>query len=133
MATKYSVTLINARLDAITTTVGNAGILRIYSGSRPANVAAAITGTLLAELTCGTPFAGAAVAGVLTPNAVTQDSSANATGTATHFRLFKSDGTTAVIDGDVAASASDLNLVSTSVVATQPVSITSWTITGGQA
>jgi hypothetical protein len=133
MATKYSVTLINARLDAITTAVGNAGILRIYSGTRPVNVAAAITGTVLAELTCGTPFAGAASSGVLTPNSVTQDSSANNTGTATHFRLWKSDGTTAVIDGDVSTSGSDLNLTTTSIVATQPVSITSWTITGGQA
>lgn len=132
MATKYSTALINARLDAITTAVGNGGLLRIYSGTRPANPAAAITGTLLAELTCGTPFAGAA-SGVLTPNSVTQDSSANATGTATHFRVFQSDGTTAVIDGDVSTSASDLNLTTTSIVSGQPVSITSWTITGGQA
>lgn len=133
MATKYSTTLINARLDAITTAVGNGGILRIYSGSRPANVAAAITGTVLAELTCGTPFAPAASSGVLTPNSVTQDSSANNTGTATHFRLFQSNGTTAVMDGDVSTSASDLNLTTTSIVSGQPVSITSWTITGGQA
>ena len=132
MATKYSTTLINARLDAITTAVGNAGILRIYSGTRPANVAAAITGTILAELTCGTPFAPAASSGVLTPNSVTQDSSANATGTATHFRLFTSGGT-AVADGDVGTSGSDLNLTTTSIVSTQPVSVTSWTITGGQA
>ena len=49
---------------------GSAGKLRIYSGTRPANVAASITGTLLADLTLGSPFAPAASAGVLTANAV---------------------------------------------------------------
>jgi hypothetical protein len=70
---------------------------------------------------------------VLTANAITQDSSANATGTATHFRLFQSNGTTAVMDGDVGASGSDLNLTTTSIVATQPVSVTSFVITDGNA
>ena len=92
---------------------------------------AAITGTLLAELTCATPFAAGASGGVLTVGTVTADSSADNTGTATHFRLFKSDGTTAVIDGNVGTSGSDLNLSSVSIVATGSVSVTSWTITDG--
>lgn len=100
MALKYSTTLRNAQLDAITTAVGTSGILRIYSGSRPANVAAAISGTLLAECVCNaSAFAAAASGGVLTANAIANDSSANASGTATHYRLFQSNGTTAVIDG----------------------------------
>jgi hypothetical protein len=134
MAIKLSATARNARMDAITTAVGTSGILRIYSGTRPANVAAAITGTLLAELTCNaSAFAAAASGGVLTANAITADSSANNTGTATHFRLFRSDGTTAVIDGDVAASASDLNLTPTSITSGQQVSVTSFVITDGNA
>ena len=131
MALSYSAALRNAELDAITTAVGNGGKLRIYSGSRPANVAAAITGTLLAELTCATPFAAGASGGVLTVGTVTADSSADNTGTATHFRLWKSDGTTAVMDGNVGTSGSDLNLSSVSIVATGSVSVTSWTITDG--
>lgn len=135
MAASYSTTLRNAQLDAITTAVGNAGKLRIYSGTRPANVAAAITGTLLAELTTGTPFAGAASAGVLTVNAVTGDTSADATGTATHFRQWKSDGTTGVIDGTVSATGGggELQLASTAVTATEPVNVTSYVITRGNA
>jgi len=134
MAIKLSATARNARMDSVTTSVGTSGLLRIYSGTRPANVAAAITGTLLAELTTNaSAFAAAASGGVLTANAITQDSSANNTGTATHFRLFKSDGTTAVIDGDVGTSGSDLNLTTTSIVATQPVSVTSFVITDGNA
>jgi hypothetical protein len=135
MAVKYSTTLRNAQLDVISgaSGIGGSGLLRIYSGSRPANVAAAISGTLLAELTLNATFAPAAASGVLTANAITGDTSANATGTATHFRIWKSDGTTAVIDGDVATSASDLNLTSTSIVATEPVTVTSLTITRGNA
>lgn len=131
MALGFSTALRNARLDEITTAVGNAGLWRIYDGSRPATGGAATT--LLAELTCGTPFAGAASGGVLTLSSVTQDSSANATGTATWARIATSGGT-AVIDMAVGTSGSDLNLTTTSIVATQPVSITgSPTITEGNA
>jgi hypothetical protein len=130
MALAYEqATLRDAMLDAITTRAGNAALLRIYSGTRPATGGTATT--LLAELTCGTPFAAAAVNGVLTLGAITQDSSANATGTATWFRIVQSDGTTFVLDGDVGTSGSDLNLTTTSIVATQPVSISSFTITEG--
>lgn len=131
MAISYSTTLRNAMLDAITTAAGNGAFLRIYDGTRPSTGGAATT--LLAELTCGTPFASAASGGVLTLSAITQDSSANATGTATWFRIVKSDGTTFVMDGSVGTSGSDLNLTTTSIVSTQPVSITSFTITEGNA
>lgn len=129
MALGFVDSLQNARLDEISTAVGNAGLWRIYDGSRPATGGTATT--LLAELTCGTPFAGAASAGVLTLNSITQDSSANATGTATWARIATSGGT-AIVDMNVGTSGSDLNLTTTSIVATQPVSITgSPTITEG--
>ena len=132
MALAYeAATLRDAMLDAITTHAGNAALLRIYDGSRPATGGAATT--LLAELTCGTPFAAAAVNGVLTLGAITQDASANATGTATWFRIVKADGTTHVMDGNVGTSGSDLNLTTTSIVATQPVSVTSFVITEANA
>jgi hypothetical protein len=69
---------------------------------------------------------------VLTLNAITSDSSANATGTATWFRIVTSGGTH-VIDGNVGTSGSDLNLSTTSIVSGASVSITSFTITGGNA
>lgn len=130
MALAYeAATLRDAMLDAITTHAGNAALLRIYDGSRPATAGTATT--LLAELTCGTPFAAAAVNGVLTLGAITQDSSANATGTATWFRIVKADGTTFVMDGNVGTSGSDLNLTTTSIVSGQPVSVSSFVITEG--
>ena len=129
MSLGMATALRNARLDAITTFAGNGALLRIYDGTKPATGGAATT--LLAELTCGSPFAAGAAAGVLTLGSITQDSSANATGTATWFRIVKSDGTTHVLDGTVTATddGGDLELVSTSITATQPVQVTSFTIT----
>jgi hypothetical protein len=129
MALAYSTTLRNAMLDSITTAAGASALLRIYSGTRPATAGAATT--LLAELTCNATFAPSASGGVLTLNAITQDSSADNTGTASWFRIVKSDGTTFVMDGNVGTSGSDLNLTTTSITATQPVSVTSFTITEG--
>lgn len=133
MALQLSTTVRNAMMDAITTAAGASALLRIYSGTRPANPAAAITGALLGTLTCNATFAPSASGGVLTLNAITNDSSADATATATHFRLWKSDGTTAVIDGDVGTSGSDLNLNTTSIVTGGPIACTSFTITAPNA
>ena len=119
----------NAMLDAITTRAGNGALLRIYDGTQPARGGTATT--LLAELTCGTPFAAAASGGVLTLGAITQDASANATGTATWFRIVQSGGANFVMDGTVGTSGADLNLTTTSIVATQPVSVSSFVITEG--
>ena len=129
MAIAYSSTIRNAMLDSITTAAGASAFLRIYDGTRPATGGTATT--LLAELTCNATFAPASSGGVLTLNAITQDSSANATGTATWFRIVKSDGTTFVMDGNVGTSGSDLNLTTTSIVITQPVSVTSFVLTEG--
>jgi hypothetical protein len=132
MAIAYDVVSIrNAMLDTITTRAGASALLRIYDGTRPATGGTATT--LLAELTCNATFAPAAASGVLTLNAITQDSSANASGTATWFRIVKADGTSFVMDGNVGTSGSDLNLTTTTIVITQPVSVTSFAITEGNA
>lgn len=118
----------NAMLDAITTAVGTNAKLRIYSGTRPATGGTATT--QLAELICAATFAPAASGGVLTLNAIANDASADATGTASWFRLLTT-GAAAQIDGDVATSASDLNLNTTSIVIGGPVAVSSFTITAG--
>lgn len=125
----------NARQAGLITEIGNAALLRIYSGTPPANIDAALSGnTQLAELVCGTPFAPAPSGnGVITANAITQDSSADATGTATFYRIYKSDGTTPVLQGTVSATGGggDLELNTTSIVALGPVSVSSWVLTDG--
>ena len=91
----------SAAADAVTALV-NGGTLRIYSGTKPAGPDTGLSGnTVLAELTFGNPAFGSASNGVATANSITADSSANATGTASFFRAFASNGTTAVFDGEV--------------------------------
>ena len=85
---------------------------------------------LLAELTATDPMFSAAASGVLTASAITQDASANATGTASWFRVVDSTATV-VMDGNCGTSGSDLNLTTLSIVITQPVSITSFVLTEG--
>ncbi|WP_367394516.1 hypothetical protein [Cupriavidus sp. Agwp_2] len=130
MTIGMSTALRNARLDAITTAAGANAKLRLYNGSRPATGGTATT--LLAELTCGSTFAAAASAGVLTLNAITSDSAADATGTATWARLFTSGGTF-VMDMDVGTSGADLNMNSVAISAGAAVSITSATLTEANA
>lgn len=109
----------------------NSGKLRIYAGSRPANADASIgAATLLAELTLNsTSFTESG--GVLTAGAISPDASADANGTAAFARIWRSDGTTAVVDLSVGTSGAELNLVSTLLAAGAPVNVTSLTITFG--
>jgi hypothetical protein len=127
---KYAVTLKNARLDQIASALGNGAKLQIYDGSQPANPDTAVSSQVkLAELTCGSPFAGAASSGVLTANAITA-ANAVATGTASWFRLTTSGGT-AKLDGTVGTSTSDLIIDNTSINSGQQVSVSSLTVTAG--
>lgn len=128
MALAYSTAVRNAMLDEITAAIGSSGLLRIYDGSRPASGGSATT--LLAELALSATAAGAASSGALTFSAISNDASANATGTATWFRVVTSGGTF-VIDGNVGTSGSDLNLNTTSIVAGGPVAVSSFVITEG--
>jgi hypothetical protein len=134
MAVKLPALVRNARLDAITTYAGTSAIVRIYSGTAPATADTALSGnTVLAELACSATLAPAAASGVLTLSTITQDSSADATGTATFYRWLKSDATTVINQGTVSTSGADLNLNTTSIVIGGPVAVTSWTLTDGNA
>lgn len=122
----------SAAADAVVDKVdqgSGAGKLRIYDGTQAATADTAVGAqTLLAELSFGDPAFGAASNGVATANAITADSSANATGTASWFRVVDSDGT-AIFDGTVGTSGADLNLNTTSIVSGAEVSVTSLTYT----
>ncbi len=130
MALAFSAAVRNSMLDAITTAAGGSALLSIYDGTRPATGGTATT--LLAQLTCNATFAPSASGGVLTLNAITTDSSANATGTASWFRITTS-GATHIVDGNVGTSGSDLNLNTLSIVSGGPVAVSSFTITAGNA
>lgn len=121
----------NAMLDALAAKMNlGAGpaTLKLYSGVQPANGDAAITGTLLATLTFSDPAAPGAAAGVITFDAITEDSSADASATVTHGRIQDSDGNN-VFDGDVGTAGAMINLNTTTIAAGGPVRISSFTIT----
>ena len=133
MALGFTVTTRNNMLDEITALIdaGTAGKLKIYDSTRPTNADTAVGAqVLLAELTLNTTSFPAASSGSMTANAITDDSSANATGTASWFRIESSAGA-AVVDGDVSTAASDLNLNTVSITSGVAVSISSLVLTAG--
>ena len=134
MALGMATVLRNNMLDEITARAGASALLRIYDGTQPATGGTATN--QLAQLTMNATFAPAASSGVLTLNSITSDTSADATGTATWFRIVQSDGTTHVLDGTVStvsAGTGDLQLDDTSIVLGGTVAISSATITAGNA
>lgn len=131
MTLGFSSAVRNAMLDAITSQAGGSCKLRFYNGTQPATGGTATT--LLAELTCNATFAPSASGGVLTLNSITSDTSADATGTATWFRIVKSDGTTHIMDGTVGTSGADLNMNTVSFVSGATVAVSSFTITAGNS
>ena len=101
---------VNGQADNLSARL-NSGFLRIYDGTQPTNADTAVGAqVLLAELTFSATAAPAASNGLITFNAITSDSSANATGTPTWFRAVQSNGTTVVMDGTAGAAAANLNL-----------------------
>lgn len=109
---------------------GGAGGVKIYSGTKPATPDTAITTqVLLAELTCAVN-AGSVADKTLTFGTITQDSAANASGTATWARIFSGAGS-AVVDVDVSSTGGTafLKMSTTSIVAGGPVLINSMVIT----
>ena len=135
MAVKMSVTVRNARLDAIETAIGTSAVLKIRTGTVPTNIADADSGTVLATLSLPSDWMAAASGGSKALTGTWQDASADNTGTAEHFRIYASDGTTQHIQGTVTATGGggDLTLDNTSINSGQAVSISSFTITDGNA
>lgn len=131
MALQVSVAVQNARLDAIETAIGASAVLKIRSGSAPANCAAADSGTVLATLTLPSDWMAAASGGSKAKSGTWQDASADAGGTAAHFRLYASDGTTCHAQGTVGTSGADMIVDSVSFTTGQSFTISSFTITDG--
>lgn len=126
----YSVELRNAKLAANTSVIGNAGKLEIYAGTMPATGGA--EGTLLAVFTLGSPFAPAPSNGVQSPT-LPAATTGVANGTAGWARVTKADGTTAVMDLTVGTSGAQIILNTLTISTGVAVSVTSWTITAGDA
>lgn len=135
MAFQFSTTARNAALDAIETAIGTSAVLKIRSGSVPADCGTADAGTVLATLTLPSDWLAAASGGSKSKSGTWEDASADATGTAAHFRIYASDGTTVHMQGTITATGGggDMTLDNTSIASAQQVTITSFTLSAGGA
>lgn len=132
MAISISSGLATSMADLVTAAVdagAGAGTIKVYTGSKPATVATAVTGTLLATFTLADPSAAAAVAGVATGDFTPSiTATVAATGTAGYFRVADSTGA-AVFDGTVGTSGADMNFSSVAWVSGGTVELTAGTVT----
>ena len=132
MAIQLSVAVRNARLDAIESAISTGPTLEIRTGAQPANCAAADFGSVLATFTLPSDWLAAASNGTKAINGGPwQDTSADAAGTAAHFRIKQS--TTCHMQGTVGQGTGDLQLDNTTIAAGQAVSITAFTLTDANA
>lgn len=133
----HNMKISNATADAqgdATAPLYNNGYLRIYEGTLPTDADTALGAqVLLAELRFAATGIATSVNGVLTANALTADSSANASATtgASFYRAFQSDGTTVISQGTVGTvgSNSDCELNSVMIQSGAEVSVSNFTHT----
>jgi len=135
MALQYSTAVRNARLDVVESTIGTSAVLKIRTGAAPANCNTADSGTVLASCTLPSDWMAAASGGTKSLSGTWQDASADATGTAAHFRLYASDGTTCGAQGTVTITGGggDMTVDNTSFAAAQVFTVTSFVLTAGNA
>jgi hypothetical protein len=127
--TRLSAAAQNAAVDSLVGTIGTSGKLRIYDGTQPTNPDTALGAqVLLADLALSSTAFAAAVAGVATANAITSDTAADATGTASWFSLLTS-ANVRKIDGSVGTSGANLNLNSIAIQAGATVAVSALTFT----
>lgn len=135
MALQLSTTVRNARVNAIETAIGASAVLKIRTGAAPADCATADSGTVLSTLSLPSDWMGAASGGAAAKTGTWQDASADATGTAAHFRLYASDGTTCHMQGTVTATGGggDMTVDNVSFASGQSFTITGFTLTDANA
>lgn len=135
MAVQLSVAVRNARADAIETQIGASAVLKIKTGAPPANCAAADSGSVLATLALPADWMTAAAAGVKGKSGTWQDASADAAGTAAHFRLYANDGTTCGMQGTVTATGGggDMTVDNAVLALGQQFTVTQFDLTEGNA
>jgi len=137
MAVQMNVLTRNARLDQIEVLNGTSCALEIRTLAPPADCAAAGVGSVLVTINLPSDWMAVAGSGQKAKAGTWQDASADGTGTAAHFRIYNSqatkDNTTCFMQGTVGQGSGDLSLDNTSIVATQQVTINTFTLTDGNS
>ena len=127
MAVQYSTTHRTNAMSTLNTDIGTNAQIIIYTGTAPANVGTAPTGTLLVQFAGNATAFGTVSNGVLTANAVA-NATASGTGTAGYFRINTSGGT-AVMQGTVGTTGTDMIVGNTSIASGQACQFDSLTVT----
>lgn len=126
--TRISLTSRNDAVDAITALIGASGLLRIYDGSQPTDPDTGLGGqTMLAELALSATAFAAASGGSATANTITDDSDANATGTAAWFS-FTTSGGGRIFEGSVDTAGANINFNSVAFQSGATVAVSSFTL-----
>ena len=99
MTVQFSVGVRNARLDAIESAVGSSAVLKVRTGAPPVDVAAADSGIVVATVNLPADWMTNAAAGAKAKSGTWDDSAADASGIAAHYRIYANDGTTCHIQG----------------------------------
>jgi hypothetical protein len=107
--------------------------MRIFDGTMPGATATADAGTILAELTLPSDWMANASSGSKALSGTWEDTSANNSGTAQYFRVYNSGISTCHIQGTVGTAATDMIVDSTSFTAGQKFTVTTFTLTDGNA
>jgi hypothetical protein len=133
MSVQLSITVRNARLDQIESTIGTSAVLKIRSGSPPSDCSQTDSGTVVATLSLPSDWMAAASSGSKAKAGTWQDTDADASGTAGHFRIYDSGGATCHLQGTITATGGggDMTLDNTSINIHQSVAINSFTLTDG--
>jgi hypothetical protein len=125
MSVVYNTTLKNTRMTDVVTAIGTTGFLNIYTSGGS---------TLLASIPLANP-AGTVSGGVLTfsgtPLTVSSAAASGTAASATVTTAASGGGTTVISGLTVSSTSGDIVLSSTNIVAGQPVTITSASITHG--
>lgn len=131
MSLQFSTAVRNALLDAIEATVGTSAVLKIRTGAAPADCGTADSGTVLATCSLPADYMANASGGSKAKSGTWEDTSADNPGTAAHFRLYASDGTTCHMQGTVTATGGggDMTLDNVVLAAGQQFTITGFTLT----
>lgn len=130
MSNQFSAAVANAMLDAIETTIGASAVLKIRTGAAPANVAAADSGSVLATVALPSDWMATASGASKAKSGTWSDASADATGTAAHFRIYAADGTTAHWQGTITATGGggDMTVDNTSFAVGQSFTVNTFTL-----
>jgi hypothetical protein len=131
MAIQLSVAVRNGRLDSFETVCGTSAVMKIFTGSPPANCAAADSGTVLATANLPSDWMAAASGGTKAKSGTWEDLSADNTGVAGHFRIYDTGVATCHMQGTVGTSGTDMIVDSTSFTATQAFTVNAFTLTDG--